>query len=115
MRLPCRRPCMSVSASRTVSTRSLAISVLSWSSVSAMAAGTLHAPPGLHTAHDAGEADHRTPVADGALGRAHSYLVREDDGVTLVDTMFQGSGAANLAAGARGRPDAPGVVHPPPR
>src|SRR3954464_6402852 len=37
-------------------------------------------------------------------GVANSYLVREDDGFTLVDTMFKGSGAAILAAAAEGGP-----------
>src|SRR3954463_15817458 len=32
------------------------------------------------------------------LGVVNAYLVREDDGLTLVDTMFKGSGKRILAA-----------------
>src|SRR6478735_5010257 len=43
-------------------------------------------------------------------GVANSYLVREDDGLTLVDTMFKGSGSAILAAAAEVGPIARVVV-----
>jgi glyoxylase-like metal-dependent hydrolase (beta-lactamase superfamily II) len=43
-------------------------------------------------------------------GVANAYLVREDDGFTLVDTMFKGSGAAILEAAAAVGPIARVVV-----
>src|SRR3954454_13210606 len=104
MRLPCRRPCMSVSASRTVSIRSLVTSVLSWSSVKA---GSMPART-LQVDHEEGILRwmRAKPITEhlwqmSRWGVANAYLVREDDGtLTLVDTGFKSSGAWLLAAAA---------------
>jgi len=76
-----------------------------------MTAETLH---GTHEVHTAPTMRAKRITAHlwrmARWGVANSYLVREDDGFTLVDTMFKGSGAAILAAAAEVGPIARVVV-----